>query len=115
MGTEIADIEHHYQVTLQSTKKEDVDFWGINLMDVPGHELSYKVYRSQASSQCASHPLVDYIHRRGMLRYFADVADSTRPGVTRIDISLYQRNDANMESLFEYLTKYVPFFQPHVC
>lgn len=112
MNIVIEDIERNYQEMCRWIGKENVDFWGINLIDAPGKRASYKIYQAQEVSQCASHPLVDYINCKGMLRYFADVSDSVRPGVTRIDIALTQRNNANMTDLFEFLKGYVSYFEP---
>lgn len=108
------NIEKQYQESIRATGKENIDFWGINLTDVGEHGLKYKIYCSQKVSQNRAHPLVEFVRQKGMLRYFADVADSERLGKTRIDISLYQRNDGNMEELFQYLLQTVPHFERNI-
>ena len=114
MNTEVIDIEGHYQELLRCMKKTDIDFWGINIPNSKEEKLTYKVYQSQKISKNRMHPLVKYVEKKGMLRYFADVVDSNRPNAIRLDISLYQRNDFNIKELLAYLTEYVPFFSGQI-
>lgn len=46
MNTEVISIEKQYQSLIQSIEKENIDFWGINIIDAPEQSLSYKIYRS---------------------------------------------------------------------
>ncbi|MGN1267014.1 MAG: hypothetical protein ACI4UH_03655 [Dorea sp.] len=106
----MTSIEKYYLDAFQNIGKENIDFFGINLTDANDTAPICKLYLSEKISKNRSHPLAEFVERRKMLRYFADVSDSENPDMTRIDLSLYQRNDSNMEALFAYLCKYVPFF-----
>ena len=88
-------------------EKNEIDFWENNVPNSKEEKLAYKIYQSQKISKNRVHPLVKYVEEKGMLRY---VADSNRPNDVRIDISLYQRNNFNIEGLLDYLTEYVSFF-----
>lgn len=108
---EVDKIERQYLNLIQNTEKENIDFFGINMVDAEENDFIYKIYQAQKTSKNRNHPLVDFVFQKGMLRYFADVQDSENPERTRIDISLYQRTDKNVQELFHYLQEIVPFFE----
>lgn len=109
MDLEIKEIEKKYNELIKRTGKENIDFWGINIME-DDENMIFKIYQSQRISKNVNHPLIDFLRKRDMVRYYADVLDTKNPNRKRLDISLYQRNDENMTALFGYLLKRVPFF-----
>lgn len=112
MNLEIKEIEKKYNKLIKRTGKENIDFWGINIMENE-ENMIFKIYQSQRISKNVNHPLIDFLRKRDMVRYYADVLDTKNPNRKRLDISLYQRNDKNMTALFSYLLKRVPFFTSH--
>lgn len=113
MNEEIRNIEEQYQKTIQSISCKNIDFWGINVTNIPQKEITYKVYKSQNISQNRQYPLIAFLEQKGILGYYEDILDSTRPKVTRIDAALCQRNDQNIESLLMYLEEKVSYFSGH--
>ncbi|MBQ8558850.1 MAG: hypothetical protein IJ439_02570 [Tyzzerella sp.] len=114
MNSKAKNIEEHYFDLVESIGKENIDFFGINVIDADERDLIYKIYHSEKVSRNRNHPLVEFVYQKEMLRYFADVTDSEHPELTRLDISLYNRNDSNMNDLFDYLLQTVPYFKSHV-
>lgn len=106
-------IEQDFLRLTEGADRKHIDFFGIDLSAAAPQAPTCKLYRSQDNVHHSSHWLVDFIRQKGMLRHFADVADSSRPDGVRTDISLQARNNSNMEALLAYLDAQVPFFAPH--
>lgn len=114
MKCKIEDIDKHYFDLMQGMDYNDIDFWGINIVDLKEKQPAYKIYHSGRFRKDHNHPLVEFISQKGMLRYFENVKDSEHPESVRLDISLYQRNNENINALFSYLLQTVSFFEPYV-
>lgn len=58
MNLEIKEIEEKYNELIKRTGKENIDFWGINIME-DEENMIFKIYQSQRISKNVNHPLID--------------------------------------------------------
>lgn len=103
-------LEHRITECLKSYNINDIDFLGINITDNYLKTPKCKIYLSQTVSKCNKHPLTEFVQKKEMLRYYADVYDADNPRQIRIDLALKNRTDKNMKDLYDYLESIVPFF-----
>ncbi|MCD7954391.1 MAG: hypothetical protein LUG93_01235 [Lachnospiraceae bacterium] len=89
----------------------DIDYLGIDISGGSTLPVQFKLYYGNSYSQKASHPLIDYLSSKNMIRYVTLVRDLQIPGRGRFDIGLKNRSDDHMESLFAWLSEKVPFYK----
>lgn len=100
-------LEAAYQAFSRSLRQPmtagSVDYLGLNLSEQPDCSPVFKVYYSNKFSSGKGHPLIQFLSEKGMLRYFASVADTLHPSCFRMDIALKGRTDSNINALFAQL------------
>lgn len=101
-----------------SRNKEDfeekrVDYLGVNIASDTGGAPVFKIYYNNKSSRGRSHPLIDFLESRGMVRYVTMVQDKKDPRRFRVDIGLKNRTNENMQAVYEWLNKHTQMFRKY--
>lgn len=91
---------------LQNQREFDnnyVDYLGINISASCDRELVFKIYYNDKTSHFQSHPLIDFLEGKGMIRYLTMVQDKKGDSKIRFDIGIKNRTNQNMMEVFEWL------------
>lgn len=80
-----------------------VDYLGINISSKPNVESVLKIYYNNKVSKQQSHPLIDFLNKKEMVRYVTMVHDKNTSNRVRYDIGLKNRTDSNMKEIFNWL------------
>lgn len=70
-----------------------VDYLGINIPSVLDGELTFKIYYINKVSRQVSHPLINFLEEKGMIRYVTMVRDKKNRSRARYDVGLKNRLD----------------------
>ena len=89
---------------------DQVDYFGINITSDPAGKTLCKIYFKENFSRSESHPLIEYLMESDMIRFMTMVHDQQNVSRLRFDIGLKNRNNENMENLYEWLRKYSSIF-----
>lgn len=90
-----------------------VDYLGINIHSALDGELAFKIYYSNKVSRQWTHPLIDFLEKKDMVRYVTMVHDRKNQFRARYDVGLKNRSDTNMVTVFEWLSKHTKMFEQY--
>ena len=96
-------LEHNY-----------VDYLGINISASCGNELVFKIYYNDKASRFKSHPLIDFLESKGMIRYLTMVQDKKGDSKLRFDAGIKHRTNHNMMEVFEWLCNNTQIFAKNI-
>lgn len=95
----------------QAFALKQVDYLGINISTDLNSDPVFKIYYNNKFSQSDSHPLIDFLRELNMVRYVTMVRDKNGNHRCRYDVGLKNRTDANMCSVFEWLSQNTKMFR----
>lgn len=96
-------FESFYKNSNLDFNSDTIDYFGVNISEVSNEICDFKIYYKDRHSRDVSHPLIEYLLDKDMIRYITMVQDIDVPMRKRFDIGLKKRTRANMNELFDYL------------
>lgn len=93
---------------LQERSYDDIEYIGINLSNNDNITPVFKCYFSTKESLRTTYPLLYDFQKRDMIRALNKINDTIFPDQTRYEIGLKNRNNANMQWLYEWLGSAFP-------
>lgn len=106
------DYWKFYQKEKIEEEKEDIEYLGINISSDRGN-IEFKLYYNNQYSRKDSHPIVDKLDARNMIRTLTQVIDTKNGVCRRYDIGLGNRTNDRMEELLSEIEKMAPFCAEH--
>ncbi len=92
-------------------EEKRVDYLGVNIFPDEKKQSVFKIYYNDSASRTKSHPLIDFLKRRGMIRFLTMVQDRTDPHRLRFDVGLKNRTNENMLEVFKWLSEHTWMFE----
>ena len=114
ISTTNEELQKKFDEFISQNQKEfvdqKVDYLGINISSGCTNELIFKIYYNNKSSRTKSHPLIDFLEQKGMIRYLTMVQDKKDPRRLRFDVGLKNRTNKNMHEVYAWLSEHTQMF-----
>ncbi len=87
-----------------------VDMLGVNLAADGGHGPAFKIYYADKAGGGRTHPMIEFLRQKDMVRSVSMVEDKDDPERLRYDVRLAHETRENMEDVFRWLQENTGIF-----
>lgn len=104
------NFDEFLSLNWEDFEKKRVDYLGVNISSDCTSKPVFKIYYNDKFSRTKSHPLIDFLEDKEMIRYLTMVQDKKEPQRLRFDVGLKNRTNKNMLEVYEWLSEHTLMF-----